>query len=110
MIAALFNVPSTATDWNTWSYHHKLSHDAIRQALVAQRGIATTDYILDPIFQQDIIGFLQRNEQTHTEMNAALGLNGVDLQEADLRDERQRVAWVWIHAEEHLAAEMALGI
>lgn len=73
-------------------------------------GIATTDYQLDPIAENDLPGWLQRNSQTHIEMDAALGVQGVDLQDVDLSDENQKQAWFWLHFLEHQSAENTLGI
>lgn len=110
MQAALLNVPETQNQWNIWALHHRISHDAIRQALLAQKGIALTDYQLDPINFDDMKGFLQRNSQTHQEMDAALGAQGTDLLDVDLSDERQKVAWIRIHWQEHFTAEQALKL
>jgi uncharacterized protein (UPF0248 family) len=37
MIAQLLNVPKSDNEWQIWSYHHRLSHDAIRQAAMTQK-------------------------------------------------------------------------
>lgn len=110
MLAALLNIPHDQNTWNIWSLHHRLSHTAIRQKIAANGGPQLTDYQLDPIFDQDIQGFLQRNSQTHIEMDAALGAQSTDLQDVDFKDERQRIAWISEHYLEHYNAENALGI
>ena len=189
MIQSLLNIPRSENEWNLWSYNHRLSHDAIRQALADLTGIAsvmvtaggsgytsfptvafnnggplahgveyevqltggsvtaiiivkngsgfsqvpevvisggggsgaeatavrgagiqTNDYQLDPISQNDLPGWLQRNQQTHIEMDAAIGSQSVDLQDVDLNDERQLEAWVWLHFLEHQTAEDKLEI
>ena len=71
------------------------------------------DYVarqVDPINPNDLTGFLQRNSQLHQEADAALGLPDQDIQDVDLKDERQRIAWLQIHWIEHDNAERALGI
>lgn len=110
VIVALINDPKTDQEWAIWSYHHRLSHDAIRQAIEAQKKINLTDYQVDPISPHDIGGFLQRNQQAHLEMDHVLGLPSQDLQDVNLGNEAERVAWVQIHWLEHNDAEIALGI
>ena len=109
MIQVVFNVPTTQDEWDRWSFHHRLSHTAIRQALAAL-GRQTNDYLIDPIYEDDFPGFLQRNAQYHTEMNLALGSQGADIQDVDLHDEAQKVAWIYLHWQEHQTAEQRLGI
>ncbi len=110
MLAALLNIPNSREEWSIWSWHHRLSHDAIRQALQAQRGVLLQDYVLDPIAENDIKGWLQRNFLTHTEMDAALGRQSIDLEDVDFSNQQQKVSWVYYHYLEHLNAEQALGI
>jgi hypothetical protein len=85
------------------------SHDRIRGAILA-RGLALPGYPIDPITERTLRDFLQYNEQLHTDMNGALRLQGADLLSVDFRIEAQKVAWIALHAREHEAAEMALGI
>lgn len=110
MLASLQNVPKSSTDWSIWSFHHRLSHQAIRQAIMAQKGVNLSEYLLDPIDFTDIGGFLQRNQQSHVEMDGALGFQSEDLQTVDLKDEEQKIAWIDSHWQEHSTAEQALGI
>lgn len=49
MISALLNIPASDKEWDIWSWHHRLSHDVIAQAIKAQKKITLTDYTLDPI-------------------------------------------------------------
>ncbi len=109
MLVAITNIPETQQEWDTWSFHHRISHAAIREALQA-KGKVTNDYVLDPIYQFDIQGFLQRNQLAHQEMTAAIGAQGSDLQDVDLSNEAQKVAWVYSHWLEHQTEEQVLGI
>ena len=110
MISALLNVPRSIDDWQIWTLAHKTGHDEIRQAIQNQTGILTGDYQLDPINPADIEGWLGRVQQTHVEMNAALGITGSDLEGVDLRDERQLAAWIWLNWQEDNNARVTLGI
>jgi hypothetical protein len=110
MIVQLLNVPQTEDEWYVWSFHHRLSHDAIRQAVLAQQNLNLTDYELDPIPSSAITDWLERNEQTHLDMNAAVGSQGSDLQSVDLTDVRQKESWIYLHYLEHQTAEQRLKI
>ena len=110
MLAQLLNIPRTSEQWDIWSYHHRLSHDAIRQAIQQQKGLILADYQLDPISANDLVGWLQRNAQAHSEMNGALRVQSHDILDADFKQEAQLVAWINIHYLEHYTAENALRI
>jgi hypothetical protein len=110
VIVHLLNTPQTDNDWQSWSFHHRSSHLAIIQAIQAQKNITLTQYQLDPISPRDVPGFLQRNSQSHIEMNSVLDLQTVDLQDVDFKNDRQLRAWIFLHYKEHDDAETALGI
>jgi hypothetical protein len=106
----LLNVPKTDQDWAVWGFSHKDSHAKIRQAIQKQKALNLTEYVLDPINPQDVQIFLDNNAQTHKDMNAALGTQGSDLQDADLSTEEGLESWIEIHYQEHYDAETALEI
>jgi predicted acyl esterase len=108
--AALLNTPKSAADWNIWSFNHKVSHDAIRAAILAKTGVNLTSYEIDPISPADMSGWLQRHAQLHVEMDAALGQQSTDLQDVDLSDERQLISWIYLNYQEHRDAEDAAGV
>lgn len=110
MLALLLNVPKTPEEWVRWSFHHDDSHVRIRQGILVQKGINLTQYQLNPIFQEDVQGWLQRNSQTHSDMNGVLGVQGVDLLDVDFNDASKSEAWTWLHYQEHFTAESALKI
>jgi hypothetical protein len=110
MLAALLNTPRTQDDWDRWSWHHLSSHTAIRQAIVAQKKIRLAEYILYPVNFGRLPDFLQANSQSHIDMLGVLGIQSEDLQDVDIRDQRQLQAWSWIHYLDHYNAENALNI
>lgn len=110
MLAALLNVPRTNEEWAIWSWSHRASHDAIRQAIQSQLNINLVDYQVDPMDPHDIAGFLQRNSQLHLDATAAVGLQSHDLQDVNLSNESQKISWIFVHAQEHYDIESALGI
>lgn len=110
MLALLLEVPKNADEWARWSFHHRLQHDAIRQAIQTQKGVNTNAYILDPVNFNSPKDFLERNQETHNEMNAPLGLQGSDLEDVNLSDARELEAWVYAEYQELFSASQALGI
>ena len=110
MLSALLNVPSSKQDWDIWSYNHRISHDAIRDAIQKQKNVSLIDYQLDPISQDYLQDWLERNQQTHIEMDSAIGAQSSDLTDVDPKQQNQLVAWIWDHYQEHQTAEAALGI
>jgi hypothetical protein len=110
MLAALLNRPRNKEEWDRYSFDHRDSHQKIRQAIQAQKGIVLIDYQLDPVFGVDIQGWLQRNSQSHSDFDGVLGLQSTDLLDVDFNDESQFESWTYLHYQEHLNAEQALGI
>jgi response regulator of citrate/malate metabolism len=110
MIQNMLNAPRTPDDWQIFSLSHARSHQEIRQAIQAQFGVALGDYVLDPINFEAVNEWLERVQQTHTEMNGVLGLQSNDLEWADLKDERQLSAWIYLNWQEDNAARVRLGI
>ena len=110
MLVQLINIPSSEEEWGIWSYHHRLSHDAISQAIRQQKGLDLTDYIIDPVPTTAFPDWLDRNQQLHIEMDAAIGAQSVDLQDVNPKDANEMAAWVYIHWLEHQTAERVLKI
>lgn len=110
MVTDLYSIPRTDAEWRVWSFAHRQSHLAIRQSIRSQTGLSLPEYVLEPITQLDFQGFLQRNQQEHVDMDGALNLPSIDLQDVDIKNRSQLIAWIWLHATEHRDAELALGI
>lgn len=110
MIQFLANDPTTPDLWETWLFHHRLSHDAIRRAILAQKRINLTDYQIYPVDQGTLPQFLQNNSQLHIEMDALVGALSADLESVDFKNDNERKAWIWEHYLEHQTAEAKLGI
>ena len=108
--AFLLHLPRSQTDWASWSFNHKISHDTIRAGVLAKFGRTLSDYEIDPISPDDMSAWLQRHAQLHVDMDAALGLQSTDLQDVDLSDERQLISWLNLNWLEHVDAEAAAGV
>lgn len=110
MLSVLLEIPRTQEQWERWNFHHRTSHDDIRQGIEAQGGANLPDYVIDPINFERFADFLQANSQLHIDMTAALGIQSENLQDVDIRKENELVAWIAIHYQDHFSSESALGI
>jgi hypothetical protein len=109
MLPALRNVPQSDTDWKTWAWDHRTSHDRIRQKIQAVKGIVLLDYQVEPMSPNTLDLFLYNNSQMHDDMNTTLNLTSVDLTDVDFKDPKQVEAWITLHYQEHYNAEAVLG-
>jgi hypothetical protein len=110
VLALLLNVPKSLEDWARFSFHHRQSHELIVKAIAKQKSIDLPVYIVDPISFQEPRLFLEANQQFHQDMDNALGVQSTDLEDVNLQDERQLQSWIYLHWQEHVTAENALGI
>ena len=110
MLPAIENLPRTPNEWNRWAFDHRDSHDRIRKAILTRYSVNLSDYQIDPINPDAINDFLQSNAQLHGDMNGILGLQSADLLDVDIGDDKQFEAWVRLHYQEHLYAELKLEI
>lgn len=110
MLATLLETPRTEAEWLRWSFHHRRSHAAIRDGIVAKGGPRLTEYILDPINLADFGGFLERNNRSHQDESGFLNTALFDLQDVRADDPAQLSGWIYQHYQEHLAEELAAGV
>lgn len=110
MIEVLAEIPRTKEQWDRWSYANRLEHQSILAAIQAKGGGNLPYYIIEPINFQQFDIFLQNHQQLHLDMTAAVGVQSVDLQDVDLKNESQMVSWIWLHQLDHRNVSEALGI
>lgn len=103
MLAALLVVPNTEQDWSIWSYAHRDQHNIVRRAIQKKYNINLTEYQLDPIPFQSLMTFVDNNQQAHDDVNAILNTMSTNLQQSDLSNQAQLQAWIYLHAQEHIA-------
>jgi len=106
----LFNVPRTPAELLVWSFHHADQHTQIIQSIANQKNVALVPYVLDPIPPADMANWLRRHQTAHDAFNAELNAAGQDLTSIDFGKPEQLVAWIEIHAAEHLNAANVLRI
>ncbi len=108
----LLNVPKNKQEWDIWEWSHREHHDLLRQEIQRQSNGADNlfQYQLSPISPDQVQEFLSRNQQSHDDFNAVLGIQGVDLEGADFKDQKQLTAWILANYQEHFNAAQALAI
>lgn len=103
MLAELLNIPKTDRDFSLFSFANYLDHAQITAALQKQKNVQITNQVIDPINFQDLPNWLNRHQQLHTAIDAALGVQAYDLQSVNLLDPRQLEGWIFNHWVEHSA-------
>lgn len=110
MLAALLNVPRDEAEWSRFSFNNWDAVNQIRAAILRRLGVTLPEYQLEPIAMADIETFMENNQQAHNDFNSVLGLQSSDLLHADLHNENEREAWVYLNYSEVLSACQALRI
>lgn len=110
MLANLLNVPQSPLDWEQFFWNNRTQIDEIRQAILKQFNVNLTEYILYPVAENSLQDFLINNSQSHQDFNAALRLQGSDLESVDFKDDKQLKAWIYLNYQELYSASAALGI
>lgn len=109
-VAALFNVPSTRDELNSWSFAHAAHHRDISRLIYQAFNISLAEFVLDPINPEAIETWAQQHQQLHTEMDAVLGIAGFDLLEVDWKDRNELAGWIYLNAQEHYQAGAILQL
>lgn len=110
MNPSIWNAPTDEISSKYFSFANADEHFHIAAAIQGKFGIPQVFYILDPIPVSDHTEWLWRHQVMHDNMNLVLGIAGNDLTQVDFKDEQQREAWAWLHAQEHAKATDMLGI
>lgn len=109
-LSNLINVPNNQSDWEQFFFNNKEQTTAIRQAILAQKGVSLTEYVIYPVNEDSFQGFLESNQQSHQDFNSILNLQSSDLESVDPKDEKQLSAWIYLQYQELFSASAALGI
>ena len=109
-IAALYNVPSTDSEFNSWAFAHAAHHRDIARVIYEVTGTQLPEFVLDPMDPENSQIWIYQHQLMHQNQDAILGIAGYDLLEVDWQDDGQRAAWVLLNANEHLQAANILGI
>jgi hypothetical protein len=108
----LFSIPGDdERALQQFMFWHEFDHFEINAALQSQRNVFVPSRILYPFNIEGVSEWLEQHQQTHNDINAALGVpTGADLSQLDLRDGRSIQAWVYQNAQEHSAMRAVLAI
>ena len=109
-LASLYNVPVNDYGMKQFSFVNANYHVLQNRAILLKYNISLTDYVLDPINEQQIDTFLQRHQDIHNQVNTLLGIVGNDLSSVDFKKPDVLRSWIWLHANEHVQAAKLLGI
>lgn len=108
MLADLLNAPKTPQDWSLWSFSNKDVINTIQTAIGTQKGVTLTAYPLDPIDNIEL--FLERNQQSQSDIMSVLGIQSSDLQSVNLKAPGELQAWVYLVHRQLYDAAQQLGV
>lgn len=103
-IAALYNVPSTPTEMNSWAFAHMAHHRDINRTILMSTGTRLDEYILDPLNPQDIGVWLYQHQLMHQQFESVLNISGYDLLDVDWQNQQELAGWILLNANTHLQA------
>jgi hypothetical protein len=107
----LFSIPDDPQGSESFFFWHANDHFDIQTAVQKQMNVPIVDRILYPFVPSEQKAWLERHQQTHDDIIAALDLNiGTDLTDVDFNDPESVRQWVYDDAEEHQAMRNALKI
>lgn len=106
----LLNVPNDDAGWEIFVFSNSQAVREINEAILAQKSVNLFNWPLYPVNPNDLTGFLDRNQEAHTNFNGVLGLPGVNLEDSNLSNLSNREAWIYNNFREVFAAREALKI
>jgi len=109
-IAALYNVPSTQGELETWSFAHAAHHNDINRIIQQSTGVLLPSYILDPFDPNNAQTWLYQHQALHQAQDAILGIEGFDLLDVNLQNSNELAGWIFLNSQEHYQAAKILGI
>lgn len=109
-LALIQYLPSNNESLQRFTFNNASEHRLIIQAIQTKFNASLQSWIIDPFTPDDPEGWLNRHQQMHNDFNALLAYPGNDLQTVDLSNPEERLSWSWLHFQEHLNANIQLGI
>lgn len=109
-VAALFNVPSTRDELNTWAFAHAAHHRDINRVIYELAGVQLVEYPLDPIDTHDSGVWTYQHQVMHQQFEPLLGIAGFDLLDVDLNNRSEFSGWIWLNAQSHYQAAALLNM
>lgn len=90
----LLEVPKNENDWALFTFSLRDQTNRIRQAILQQKGINLTEYQIYPVDFNKSQEYLENVQQSQEDINSTLGLQSVDLESVDFKDQKQLISWV----------------
>jgi hypothetical protein len=109
-LAGLYNYPLDPRSMDEWSFANADSHTQIIAAILAQKQIPLTPYVLDPLPTDDVPSFLLRHQAMHADMAGVTGIGTNNYTAIDFNDLALLRYYMDLHAAEHAATHAFLGI
>lgn len=109
-VADLYNVPKTPQDFHSWSFAHMAHHRAEVEAIFARTGIQLPIYVLDPVDLENPGVFMYQHQQMHNAIDALTGVDGYDLTDVNLQEDREFSGWIFLNAQLHYNEATVLGV
>lgn len=108
-LAMLLYPPPTDRGPEEWSYHNLQHHQAVSDAIYAQRGVRVTATNIYPMRGDNLMSWARAHQEWHDAINGILGVPGVDLQNVDWEQREEIDAFFWLHFNQHRAWAQTLG-
>ena len=109
-VAALFNVPTTPAELEAWASAHASHHRDINRVIYQLTKVSLPEFVLEPINPKDTGVWEDQHQQMHQNMDAILGISGVDLTNVDFTNPQLLTGWIQLNSTEHFQAANILGI
>jgi hypothetical protein len=109
-IADLLQSPQEALDWAHFSFANAAHHHDIIRIIGRDQSKFLDEFVLDPIDKDGFTNWLFLHATMHRQMTAALGIQGYDLQQLDLKDPEDLAHWIGLHADEHIRVGQILNL
>jgi hypothetical protein len=106
----LYGRPDDENSWQAWSFNHAAIHYGIIGAIAEQKLQTLTEYMLDPLDQDNLGNWLYQHQVMHNQTNAVLGTSGYDLLGLDWTDAEQFEQWLQLNGDEHQRWGGILGV
>lgn len=109
-VAAIFNVPSTEDELNSWAFAHAAHHTDIIRRIMELTGTQLDGYVLDPFNKNEPGVWIYQHQLMHSQMDPILGIAGYDLLDVDISNYNEFAGWIWLNAQEHYQASNILNL
>lgn len=101
--------PPTGHGFDEWLFANWQHHLAISHAIARVKDMTIPESQIYPVNPSSFKNFLRQHQEWHDAINNALGIQGVDLSNVDLEDDKERDAWTWLHFVSHRNWAQSLG-